>query len=229
MFKLKHDIQINLKNEKEVFRLIRLLVFTFILSAALLGISDYIWNMTLYRISIWLVPWLVAIPAIINCVERKVNLKELFGNHVIFQIIVGATIGTAMAFLWNAIYSWKYGGVKVLGTVELWRYVVVYSRYILVVGPAEELIYRVAIMGQIEQLLEKNKWIAPLLANTLFALSHLFQHDWLNVALAFVVGGVYTICFYKWKRCGYIMVSVMHGMFDVMTYMSPVIIYLFTK
>ena len=88
MFKMKHDIQINLKNEKEVFRLIRLLVFTFILSAALLGISDYIWNMTLYRISLWLVPWLVAIPAIINCVERKANLKELFGNHVILQIIV---------------------------------------------------------------------------------------------------------------------------------------------
>lgn len=229
MFKLKHDIQINLKNEKEVFRLIRLLVFTFMLSAALLGISDYIWNMTLYRISIWLVPWLVAIPAIINCVERKVNVRELLGNHVMFQIIVGVVIGTAMAFLWNAIYSWKYGDGEALQIVELWRYIVGYGRYILVVGPAEELIYRVAIMGQIEQLLEKNKWIAPMLANTLFALSHLFQHGWVNVTLAFVVGGVYTICYYKWKRCGYIMVSVMHGMFDVMTYAIPVVIYCIMK
>lgn len=229
MFKLKHDIQINLKNEKEVFRLIRLLLFTFILSAALLGISDYIWNMTLYRISIWVVPWLVAIPAIINCVERKVNVWELLGNHVVFQVFVGALIGTAMAFLWNVIYSWKFGGGEVLRIVEPWRYIVGYGRYILVVGPAEELIYRVAIMGQIEQLLEKNKWIAPLFANILFALTHLFQHGWVNVALAFVIGGVYTICFYKWKRCGYIMVSIMHGMFDVMTYAIPVIIYCFVK
>lgn len=229
MLNLKHDVQINLKNEKEVFRLIRLLIFTFILSAALLGISDYIWNMTLYRISVWVVPWLVAIPAIINCVERKVNLKELLGNHILFQVLVGAAIGTAMAVIWDIVYSCIYGGNQVFGTVALWRYVVGYGRYILVVGPAEELVYRVAIMGQLERLLEKKKWIAPLLANILFAFSHLFQHNWLNVALAFVIGGVYTICYYKWKRCRYIMVSIMHGMFDVMTYAIPVIVYCVTK
>lgn len=229
MFKLKHDIQINLKNEKEVFRLIRLLVFTFILSAALFGISDYIWNMTLYRISIWLVPWLVAIPAIINCVERKVNLKELFGNHILFQVLVGIAIGTGIGIVWYVVYSWMYGGIQIQYTLERWRYIAACCKYMLVIGPTEELMYRVAIMGQLEQICLKRKWIAPLLANTLFALAHLFQHDWLNVALAFVVGGVYTICFYKWKRCGYIMVSVMHGMFDIVIYMSPVIVYLVTK
>ena len=73
MFKLKHDIQINLKNEKEVFRLIRLLVFTFVLSAALMGLPDYIWNMTWYHISLFTIPWLIAVPAIIDCVSRKLN------------------------------------------------------------------------------------------------------------------------------------------------------------
>lgn len=217
MFKLKHDIQINLKNEKEVFRLIRLLVFTFILSAALLGISDYIWNMTLYRISIWLVPWLAAIPAIINCVERKVNVRELLGNHVMFQIIVGVVIGTAMAAIWDVVYL-KLGFVRPsYYDFSVGKIIQSLIQYILVTGVTEELIYRVAIMGQLEKMFEKKRFLAPVMANLLFAFSHLFQHGWDNVLLTIVVGGVFTVSAYKWKRCGFVMLAVMHGMFDFMT------------
>ena len=217
MFKLKHDIQINLKNEKEVFQLIRLLVFTFILSAALLGISDYIWNMTLYRISIWLVPWLVAIPAIINCVERKVNVRELLGNHVMFQIIVGVVIGTTMAVIWDAVYL-KLGFVRPsYYDFSIGKIIQSLIQYILVTGVTEELIYRVAIMGQLEKIFEKKRFLAPVIANLLFAFSHLFQHGWDNVLLTIVVGGVFTVSAYKWKRCGFVMLAVMHGMFDFMT------------
>lgn len=49
MFHLKHDVQIHLKKEKEVFQFVRLFLFTFILSAVLMGLPDYIWNMHLYR------------------------------------------------------------------------------------------------------------------------------------------------------------------------------------
>ena len=45
MFHLKHDVQIHLKKEKEVFQFVRLFLFTFILSAVLMGLPDYIWNM----------------------------------------------------------------------------------------------------------------------------------------------------------------------------------------
>ena len=49
MFHLKHDVKIQIKNEKEVFRFVRLLIFTFIFSAVFLGVPDYIWNLTWYR------------------------------------------------------------------------------------------------------------------------------------------------------------------------------------
>ena len=42
MFHLKHDVKIQIKNEKEVFRFVRLLIFTFIFSAVFLGVPDYI-------------------------------------------------------------------------------------------------------------------------------------------------------------------------------------------
>lgn len=228
MLNLKHDIKINLKNEKEVFRLIRLLIFTFILSAALLGISDYIWNMTLYRISVWVVPWLVAIPAIINCVERKVNLKELLGNHILFQVLVGAAIGTAMAVIWDIVYLMIGGMQPLYYDFSIGINVQRLARYIFVTGITEELIYRIAIMEQLEKVFEKRKVFAPVTANLLFAFSHLFQHGWDNVILTLFVGGVFTLSAYKWKRCGFVMLAVMHGMFDFMTHFVTGLIVTFT-
>ena len=45
MFHLKHDVQIHLKKEKEVFQFVRLFLFTFILSAVLKWQPAYILNM----------------------------------------------------------------------------------------------------------------------------------------------------------------------------------------
>ena len=42
MFHLKHDVQIHLKKEKEVFQFVRLFLFTFILSAGLRAVPGYI-------------------------------------------------------------------------------------------------------------------------------------------------------------------------------------------
>lgn len=224
MFHLKHDVKIQIKNEKEVFRFVRLLIFTFIFSAVFLGVPDYIWNLTWYRVSLCLVPWIVAIPAVINCISRKTDLKELFGTRIIFQILTGIGIGTIIAILWiGAEYILQDGNIAQMYPDSIWMILLQLCIYVFAVGPSEELVYRVAIMGSLEDLLQRYKWTAPIIANTLFALSHLFQHDWGNVALAFVIGGIYTFLYYKWKKCGYIMVSIIHGMFDFMIAFLPYI------
>lgn len=224
MFHLKHDVKIQIKNEKEVFRFVRLLIFTFIFSAVFLGVPDYIWNLTWYRASLCLVPWIVAIPAVINCISRKTDLKELFGTRIIFQILTGIGIGTIIAILWiGAEYILQDGNIAQMYPDSIWIILLQLCIYVFAVGPSEELVYRVAIMGNLEVLLQRYKWTAPIIANTLFALSHLFQHDWGNVALAFVIGGIYTFLYYKWKKCGYIMVSIIHGMFDFMIAFLPYI------
>lgn len=67
------------KKEKEVFQLVRLFLFTFILSAVLMGLPDYIWNMHLYRISLIVVPWLIAVPSIVYCIKQRVQLVNKNG------------------------------------------------------------------------------------------------------------------------------------------------------
>lgn len=222
---MKYDIQIHLKNEKEVFRFIRLLIFTFLFSAVFLGLPDYIWNITWYRVSILMVPWLVAVPAVIDCFGRKISLKKLFGKQICFQIIVGVLLGTILGIASFLIdYSVSAGNVAQIYAENLWQVVLPFVLYIFAVGPSEELVYRVAIMGSLEDLLSKHKWVAPLVANTLFALSHLFQHGWENVIFAFVIGAFYTGIYYKWERCGYVMVAIMHGMFDFVVLIMPYLI-----
>ena len=82
MFHLKHDVQIHLKKEKEVFQFVRLFLFTFILSAVLMGLPDYIWNMHLYRISLIVVPWLIAVPSIVYCIKQIEKLIHEFVHFV---------------------------------------------------------------------------------------------------------------------------------------------------
>lgn len=219
---LKHDIRINLKHEKEVFRFIRLLIFTFIFSAVFLGIPDYIWNMILWRISVLLCPWLVAVPAVINLKTRGVKLRTLLGERILWQFAVGCAVGTMLAAVWllfNYFVLQREAGMFYFKNV--WEMLYVFIQYMCVVGPSEELIYRFAIMGSMEELCEKCRWLAPLVANLLFALSHIFQTNWFNVLFAFVFGGVYTLFTYRWKKCGLVMASAMHGMFDFMIVLIP--------
>ncbi len=226
MLGLKHDIRINLKHEKEIFRLVWLLVFTFIFSMTLLGIADYIWNMTLWRIVIFLVPWAVAVPAIINLKLRHITFREIVGEHVLWQIGIGCIIGILLGAVWTLIdYQLSDGNPAMLYAESGWRILYIFLRYMCVVGPAEELVYRVAIMGSLEELFEKHRWLAPLIANSLFALVHIFQTSWSNVLFAFVFGGVYTLFVYKWKRCGLAMVAAMHGMFDFSISIIPFILF----
>ena len=211
MFHLKHDVQIHLKKEKEVFQFVRLFLFTFILSAVLMGLPDYIWNMHLYRISLIVVPWLIAVPSIVYCIKQRV---QLVNKKWIFDFGIGVVIGVALSCLWLVIANQMGITVGRFYTNNMWTIVFFFIYYIFSVGPAEELIYRVAFKESLEIVTDKAKWIAPILANVLFGLSHLFQHNISNAVFAFCVGAIYTLLYNKWNKCNYIMVAAIHGMYD---------------
>lgn len=227
MFKLKHDIRINLKNEKEVFRLIRLLVFTFILSAALLGISDYIWNMTLYKIARMVVPWIIAIPAIINCVERKKTLKDVLGKKIITKILLGFLLGFVFALIMKTGMFLFRPDEYMLVPYECKTLIYNFFYYYFVVAMTEELIYRVAILESLEAVIP-NKWVAYVIADLLFAGSHLFQASLFTAAFNVVAGAIY-IALYKWKKGGYVFTTVMHGTYDFIYIYLAVILHLIQK
>lgn len=224
----KYDIKINIKNEKEVFRLIWLLLFNFLFSMVLLGIPDYIWNVTLWRISIVFVPWLVAIPAMINLKQRKVAFRDIIGEHVLWQLAVGFAIGLGMALLCLFFYCVVWKKEPSVVYIKDYKHLLFFvMKSLLVVGASEELVYRFAIMGQLEQLCIKHRWIAPLAANILYACVHFFQTNFTNVLFAFVQGIVYTLLVFCVKRCRLPMVAMTHGVYDMMVELLPFLYFCF--
>ena len=66
----KYDIKIEIKNEKEIMRFLGLVFFTALLSYILFDGRDYIWNMTIWRLTGYVFPWLAIIPAFIVFKKR---------------------------------------------------------------------------------------------------------------------------------------------------------------
>ena len=226
MLHLKHDVQIHLKNEKEVFRVIRLILFTFLFSAAFLGLPDYIWNITLYKIAKFFVPWIIAIPAILNCIARKKTLKELFGEKILLKVLFGFLFGIAFALIMKAIMSALLSGQNVLNSYEYKSLIYNALYYYFSVAMAEELIYRVSILENLEAVMPK--WIAFIIADLLFAGYHLFQGNLFKVVFNIFAGAIY-IALYKWKKGGYVFAVVMHGTYDFFYMNLSVITYLLLK
>lgn len=217
MLNLKYDIKINLKNEKEVFSFARLFIFTILFSAIFLELPDYIWNMTWYKISSILVMWVIAIPAIVNCFERKVKLREIFGTKVMLQIVKGVALGTAMAAV--AVVITQQPGVAIIRSSKISDIAFRFVFYVFAIGATEELIYRVAFIGALNKII-KNKWIVYMIADILFACAHLFQSSWANAIFNLFAGWLY-IAMYKWKKGGYVFAFVTHGIYDFMLAYLP--------
>ena len=219
---MKHDIQIHLKNEKEVFRFMRLLIFTFLFSAVFLGLPDYIWNITWYRISKMIVPWLVAIPAIVNCVERKVKIRDLLGKHIASQIFWGIVIGMAMGIIvWQINKLIDPNAFPITNVRSVGSVLYLFFFYVFAIGPSEELIYRIAFIGEIRQTTSK-VWLAVLVSDILFACAHLFQSDLENAIVALITGMLFTfLC--MWKKGGFITASIVHGLYDFLIMILPYI------
>lgn len=224
MLNLKHDIQIHLKKEKEVFRLVRLLLFTFLFSLVFLGMADYIWNIALYRLVKFLVPWLIAVPAIINCVERKKSIKDLLGAHILRRALLGVLFGACFALIMKAVMTAAFPRQNVLTSYTLQSLLYNAAYYYLAVAPSEELIYRVACLESLEDVIPY-RWVAFVIADLLFAGSHLFQVGLFTTIFNLFAGAVY-IALYKWKRGGYVLTTVMHGTYDFLYVCLSVLIYL---
>ena len=92
---------------------------------------------------------------------------------------------------------------------------VVYSFlfYFLVVGPIEELVFRVFVQETLISLFQ-NGWIGVVLAALFFGLSHLINGSFIQVAFTFGIGLVFGVSKYKIRECKYPGLALGHGLYD---------------
>lgn len=86
--------------------------------------------------------------------------------------------------------------------------------YMLVIGPVEELVFRVYLQNTFVSFFEKHKWLGVVVASFLFGLWHIINGNVVQVLFTFGIGLVFGFAKYKIKDCGYVGVSVGHGLYD---------------
>ena len=86
--------------------------------------------------------------------------------------------------------------------------------YMLIIGPVEELIFRVYIQELIVDWLPRYKWLGVVIAAFLFGLWHIINGSVIQVLFTFGIGLVFGFAKYKIKDCGYVGVAVGHGLYD---------------
>lgn len=144
------------------------------------------------------------------------GIKEDYGFKSWKSYCIGALIATVLVLFLDVI-------PVLLGQYDashtdfvLWSFIRQFFYYILIIGPVEELIFRVYIQDTIVELLSKYKWLGVLAASILFGLWHLFSGGLIQALSAIVAGCVFGFCKYYIKNCMYTGVAVAHGLYDVL-------------
>lgn len=86
----------------------------------------------------------------------------------------------------------------------------------LIIGPVEELIFRVYLQDAFVSIFSRYKWMGVVLAALLFGLWHLFNGNLFQMLFTFGIGLVFGFAKYKIKDCTYISVAFGHGLYDFM-------------
>ena len=86
--------------------------------------------------------------------------------------------------------------------------------YLLIIGPVEELVFRVYLQDTFVSFFEKHKWLGVVIASFLFGLWHIINGNIVQVLFTFGIGLVFGFAKYKIKDCGYVGVSFGHGLYD---------------
>ena len=84
----------------------------------------------------------------------------------------------------------------------------------IIIGPVEELIFRVYLQETFIGFFEKNKWIGVIITSLIFGLWHFINGSFIQVLFIFGIGLIFGFSKYLIKNCKYLGLAVGHGLYD---------------
>ena len=141
--------------------------------------------------------------------QIKINLKNKK------QYLIGAGIALALSSAIAIIPA--LCGVSLVGNhMDFSWFSLVYDFLfcMLIIGPVEELIFRVYLQDGFISFFQHRKWFGVILTALLFGLWHLINGGIIQVLFTFGIGLAFGFAKYKIKECSYISVALGHGLYD---------------
>jgi len=141
------------------------------------------------------------------------------------QYLIGLIISLFLSLLIAWIPAWC--GFSLVGKHEdfiTWKFFYNLLYYILIIGPVEELVFRVYIQNEIVSYFSKNKWIGVLLASFIFGLWHIVNGNIIQVIFTFVIGCVFGFSKHYIKDLNYPGIALCHGLYDFLNYVVRLVV-----
>ena len=140
-------------------------------------------------------------------IDINLKNKHQYGIGVTISLILSVTIAIIPALC----------GFSLIGNhTDFSWFVLIYDLlfYMLIIGPVEEFVFRVYLQDTFMSFFEKHKWLGVVIASFLFGLWHIINGNVVQVLFTFGIGLVFGFSKYKINDCGYVGVSVGHGLYD---------------
>lgn len=131
------------------------------------------------------------------------------------QYLIGAAIALALS-AGIAVIPALCGFSLVGSHADFSWFVIIHDLlfYLLIIGPVEELVFRVYLQDAFVSFFEKHKWRGVVIASFLFGLWHIINGNIMQVLFTFGIGLVFGFAKYKIKDCKYPGLAFGHGLYD---------------
>ena len=139
------------------------------------------------------------------------------------QYLIGLCIALCLALVLGVIP--QLFGVRLAGPHQDFNISYFLSEFfylLLVIGPVEEIIFRVYYQKAFVSILPKYRWLAVIISATLFGLFHILN-SWINVLFAFIIGLVLGFAKEYIKDLHYPGITLAHGLYDFLLYVVTLI------
>ena len=169
-----------------------------------------VWLKRLFSVLPNLTNGAIAVVAIkLTGVEIGIELKNYW------QYLIG--LGVALVLSLGVAFIPAWCGTSLVGNhtdFNLATLIYSFFFYLLVIGPVEEMIFRVYYQETFISFFSKNKWIGVLIAAAIFGLYHIINGSWLQVLFTFGFGLVFGFSKYFINKFKYLGLSFCHGLYD---------------
>lgn len=207
------NISIEIKNEKRIKKLLLFLIINYCYL--------YLYDLDMYIKSYWASYFveiimdfvLVGIMLLVSRKEQvltrcKSNLRDKMQYILVVPIVALMFVPRVIVFGGFSSGTLMISGLKIFAET---------MKYLLVIGVYEELVYRMYIQKELEELLGKAKIIAPIIAAIYFGFVHTVQGTMNQAEMAFGLGLILGYFVYFNKRCTFVTIALAHGIFDVIS------------
>ena len=131
------------------------------------------------------------------------------------QYLIGISIALVLSL--SIAFIPAFFGASLVGAHQAFSWEVLlwnFFNFFFIIGPVEELIFRVYYQETFISFLPKFKWIGVLIAAFIFGWWHLINGSLLQVAFTFGIGLLFGMCKYFIKNCKYLGLALGHGLYD---------------